>query len=132
MKKGVSKLLGNPGNPYKPPEPELCRRFLDNFFDWPYWRRVWIIQEIAIAARVIIKCGNDLLPWENLYAAETVYTSTVESRSGLFSTNSSKNSSSMSIQACQEPGTSGYRPGESYSYVKQISLSVAGFPRMTI
>lgn len=78
-------------------------------------------QAIAVATRVIIKCGNDALLWENLDAAETVYTSAAESRIGPFSTDSFKSTSSMFTQAWQEPGTPGYRSGDSYSYVKQIS-----------
>jgi hypothetical protein len=32
----------------------------------PYWSRLWILQEIILATRIKILCGDDLLPWEYL------------------------------------------------------------------
>jgi hypothetical protein len=32
----------------------------------PYWKRVWIIQEVAEATRVQILCGNMSVPWDSM------------------------------------------------------------------
>ncbi|KAM5350277.1 hypothetical protein ACJ41O_006782 [Fusarium nematophilum] len=29
----------------------------------PFWRRVWIIQELAVASRITLYCGNFRIPW---------------------------------------------------------------------
>ncbi len=34
--------------------------------DRPWWRRVWIIQEVVLAKKIIIKCSSDEVPWENI------------------------------------------------------------------
>jgi hypothetical protein len=34
------------------------------FFDRPYWRRVWIIQEIVSASNVIVYCGENSIEME--------------------------------------------------------------------
>jgi hypothetical protein len=34
----------------------LCRR--------KYWERLWIIQEVVLAAQIDIHCGDEVLPWE--------------------------------------------------------------------
>ncbi|KAL9110717.1 MAG: hypothetical protein Q9227_004709 [Pyrenula ochraceoflavens] len=36
------------------------------FFCRPFWKRVWIIQEIAVARTVSLHCGNRTFPWESL------------------------------------------------------------------
>jgi hypothetical protein len=46
---------------------------LDNLFDRPYWRRIWIIQEVAVAAKVRVICGEDEISWDELATANTVY-----------------------------------------------------------
>jgi len=38
---------------------EDARAGLIEFFERPYWRRVWIIQEIVSASHVIVYCGQD-------------------------------------------------------------------------
>ena len=35
--------------------------------DRPYWRRAWIIQEIAQARSITVHCGNDYQAWEQLF-----------------------------------------------------------------
>jgi hypothetical protein len=30
-----------------------------SFLDRPYWRRVWVIQEITVAREVIVQCGQE-------------------------------------------------------------------------
>jgi len=39
---------------------------LDHFFARPYWTRLWIIQEIATASRVILTCGDRVVEWERM------------------------------------------------------------------
>jgi hypothetical protein len=34
------------------------------FFYCPYWRRLWIIQEVLLAQKLVICCGNKRFPWE--------------------------------------------------------------------
>lgn len=34
----------------------------------PYWRRVWIVQEILIARQVVVRCGVRVLAWRQLAA----------------------------------------------------------------
>lgn len=34
--------------------------------DRPYWSRVWIIQEVVVANRVTLLCGNQTLSWPAL------------------------------------------------------------------
>ena len=41
----------------EPPSPEELRDFVSR----PYWRRVWIVQEIAAATDICILCGNKTL-----------------------------------------------------------------------
>lgn len=48
-------------------------KVLDQFFDRPYWRRVWIVQEVAVAAKVRILCGEEEMSWDELATARTVY-----------------------------------------------------------
>lgn len=31
-----------------------------------YWKRLWIIQEIALATHIDVLCGEDILPWESV------------------------------------------------------------------
>ncbi len=37
-----------------------------SLIDWQYWSRVWILQEVAVGARVRVFCGQDSTDWENL------------------------------------------------------------------
>jgi Heterokaryon incompatibility protein (HET) len=36
----------------------LCQR--------PYWERLWVTQEIILAKKIVVHCGNSTLPWEPL------------------------------------------------------------------
>ena len=38
---------------------DLCER--------DYWSRVWIIQEIGLASKIQVVCGNYQFPWDSLY-----------------------------------------------------------------
>jgi len=37
--------------------------------DQPYWRRVWVIQEIALSPFTIVHCGHLYFPWKSLASA---------------------------------------------------------------
>ena len=39
---------------------------LASLFSRPYWTRVWIIQEVAVARHILIVCGDRTLLWEML------------------------------------------------------------------
>lgn len=41
---------------------------LDSIFWRPWFRRVWIIQEMAAARSAVVICGEDSLPWDTLAA----------------------------------------------------------------
>jgi hypothetical protein len=36
------------------------------FLQRPYWKRTWILQEIALSKRVVVHCGDDEMDWEDL------------------------------------------------------------------
>jgi hypothetical protein len=69
-------------------------QMFDDFFDRPYWRRVWIIQEVAVASKLRIQCGPQTISWDELAFANDIY-------------------AKFASQAPQ--------CGQSFSYVKQIS-----------
>jgi hypothetical protein len=62
------RFLGNPGTVRRMKDgivelegweavATLCKR--------KYWERLWVIQEVVLAARIDIHCGNMVLPWEH-------------------------------------------------------------------
>ncbi len=46
---------------------------LENFFARPYWKQIWIIQELAVATEVKVVCGRDWVMWEELGATNDAY-----------------------------------------------------------
>lgn len=34
--------------------------------DRPWWKRVWIVQEVALAQKAVVMCGGDAVPWEKI------------------------------------------------------------------
>lgn len=44
-----------------------------SFVDRPYWRRTWIVQEIAHARSVIVNCGDDAMGWPDLIDTRIEY-----------------------------------------------------------
>lgn len=32
----------------------------------PYWRRVWVVQELAMASHIDVYCGSDRIPWDSI------------------------------------------------------------------
>jgi hypothetical protein len=46
------------------PEYDICDlRAFGYLWSKPYWRRVWIVQEILMAKRIILRCGNFKFEW---------------------------------------------------------------------
>jgi hypothetical protein len=41
---------------------------MEDFFTQAYWRRVWVIQEVAVATKVTVLCGNYEIPWDDVAA----------------------------------------------------------------
>jgi hypothetical protein len=41
---------------------------MENFFTQAYWRRVWVIQEVAVAAKVKVLCGSYEISWDDVAA----------------------------------------------------------------
>ncbi|PMD52210.1 HET-domain-containing protein [Hyaloscypha bicolor E] len=41
---------------------------MEDFFIQAYWRRVWVIQEVAVATKVKVLCGSYEIPWEDVAA----------------------------------------------------------------
>jgi hypothetical protein len=37
---------------------------ISEFLDRPWWKRVWIVQEVALASKVTVVCGAEEIPWE--------------------------------------------------------------------
>ncbi|KAG4412819.1 hypothetical protein IFR04_014054 [Cadophora malorum] len=46
---------------------------LSNFLDRPYWKRAWIIQEIAVARYIIIQCGHMTVFWPDVVKAVLIW-----------------------------------------------------------
>ncbi|MCJ1229251.1 hypothetical protein MMC12_005916 [Toensbergia leucococca] len=67
-------------------QPSVHGKFGDHWaalqllYDRPYWRRIWIIQEIAFAPNVLIRCGSQQETWENI-AKATIMIPTAGGRS---------------------------------------------------
>ena len=45
--------------------PDLLRAGLVDVLHREYWRRMWVIQEAAVARKVTFICGTDRISWEN-------------------------------------------------------------------
>jgi Heterokaryon incompatibility protein (HET) len=41
---------------------------MEDLFSQAYWSRVWVIQEVAVAAKVKVLCGNYEVPWDDVAA----------------------------------------------------------------
>jgi hypothetical protein len=41
---------------------------MEDFFTQNYWRRVWVIQEVAVAPKVKVLCGSYEIPWDDMAA----------------------------------------------------------------
>lgn len=49
-------------------DTDQFRYALKHFLHRPYWRRVWILQEVAVGLRVRIYCGDHVASWDQLTA----------------------------------------------------------------
>jgi hypothetical protein len=47
---------------------------LRKLFERPYWKRVWIIQEIFLSHPTILICGNDTCKWDDVFSLITLVT----------------------------------------------------------
>ncbi|KAH7086972.1 heterokaryon incompatibility protein-domain-containing protein [Paraphoma chrysanthemicola] len=48
------------------------QRFLEAlriFFQRPWWRRIWIFQELVLAKAAILVCGRTIMPWDDFHRA---------------------------------------------------------------
>jgi hypothetical protein len=43
------------------------------FFDRPYWRRVWVIQELALARHTVVHCGESNVDWPQIVTLVSRY-----------------------------------------------------------
>lgn len=43
---------------------------LSRFFLRPYWKRIWVVQELAMAKKAIITCGEDSIGWTELLSVQ--------------------------------------------------------------
>jgi len=34
--------------------------------DRPWWKRVWIVQEVVLARKIVLMCGPETIPWEKI------------------------------------------------------------------
>jgi hypothetical protein len=47
-------------------EDGVPARAILKLFERSYWRRVWIVQEVFLARRLLIWCGNRVVRWDAL------------------------------------------------------------------
>ncbi|QDS70422.1 hypothetical protein FKW77_009587 [Venturia effusa] len=47
-------------------QPPRTPWYFVDFLTRPYWKRLWIVQEVLLAQRPIILCGEQTLPWQSL------------------------------------------------------------------
>jgi Heterokaryon incompatibility protein (HET) len=57
------------GGGYIPPARDTVWEPIVEFFARPWFRRVWIIQEIIVAAKVKVVCGEWTIDWNDLFSA---------------------------------------------------------------
>lgn len=62
------------GGTHKSQSSELGWEALHQFVDLPYWRRVWIIQEIFLARRVLLICDFEALDFSCIYEISSLLT----------------------------------------------------------
>ena len=63
--KDVAPPLANPIADLNPGERRAWRAFL-HLLERPWFRRVWVIQEVAVASKAVIHCGSSFLFWDTL------------------------------------------------------------------
>lgn len=50
----------------------LCNGLMHEFYELPYWKRLWVVQEFAIARDLILMWGQDYLCWDDFREAKWV------------------------------------------------------------
>lgn len=61
----VREIIQDPGN-------EGRWRALINLFQRAYWKRVWVIQEVQVAKRITVLCGDDKIEWSALLGIQRI------------------------------------------------------------
>ena len=52
-------------------------RGMDEFYNQSWFKRLWVIQEVALARRITIRCGSHEIAWETLVTAARVQSQSV-------------------------------------------------------
>jgi hypothetical protein len=48
---------------------ELAYSAIEDLLNSTWWRRVWVVQEVALASKVVFQCSSHAVSWEDLHAA---------------------------------------------------------------
>lgn len=48
-------------------------RAVVDLFEREYWRRVWVVQEVSNARKIMVHCGDSALPWQTYASASEVF-----------------------------------------------------------
>jgi hypothetical protein len=59
-------------HPRQSPPRDFAASFL-SFFDRPYWSRLWIVQELVLAQKVLFQCGHITLEWKHLHVISNAH-----------------------------------------------------------
>ena len=68
----VSQLRGMAGFDRNLPMGPRFGKPIDSFFLRPWWSRVWVMQEVVWASKIIVVCGDQELSWDMLLRAHLV------------------------------------------------------------
>jgi hypothetical protein len=52
---------------------------IEDFFSQPYWKRVWVIQEVTVATKAKILCGTYEIPWDDVTTVLSMWKENPES-----------------------------------------------------
>ena len=52
-------------------------RGMDEFYNQSWFKRLWVIQEVALARRITVRCGSHEIAWETLVTAARVQSQSV-------------------------------------------------------
>ncbi len=75
----VSQLRNTTGiNRHLPMGPRFGKP-IDGFFLRPWWSRVWVMQEVIWASKIIVVCGDQELSWDMLLSAHLIMRSSEKS-----------------------------------------------------
>ena len=68
----VSQLRGMTGSDRHLPMGPRFGKPIDSFFLRPWWSRVWVMQEVVWASKIIVVCGDQDLSWDMLLRTHLV------------------------------------------------------------